>query len=136
MSVKKGFLFLVAFAAFGCVPGESQVVGRWKGDVKLTEQERQAPFSNLANGLASSVSLNVKSDHTFEMTALVVPVEGTWAMSGNRVTFTPKEVFGYKDTRKSASNPFTLEIGSDGMSLRPVEEKNADSRLFFRKEPA
>ncbi|HEY0868616.1 MAG TPA: hypothetical protein VGE01_14625 [Fimbriimonas sp.] len=132
--MKHALVLAAALAAFGCTPTESMLVGRWEGDVRLAPPERQAPLSNLANGFAAAISLNVKPDHTFEMTAVLVPVEGTWKAEGRRVTFTPNEVFGYKGNDPANQGPFTLELSPDGRTLQPAVKSDRESRLFFRRE--
>jgi hypothetical protein len=127
--VKQAWIFGIAAVLAGCAPGEAALVGKWKGDVKMSETERQAPLANVATGLASSVTMDVAPDHTFRMTAMVMPIEGTWLMEGRRAVFTPKEVFGFK----RSDGPFTLELGPDGRSLTPVDPKQ-DRNWYFRKE--
>lgn len=115
----------VVLAAIGCAANESAVVGRWKGDVRMSDKAKAQPLSNLASGFAATLTLNLKADHTYEGMAFVAPVEGTWSMAGDRISLVPKKVLGFDAASANGrgknsfdpTKPSTLVF--DGKELRP-----------------
>jgi hypothetical protein len=129
--VKKALLALVAVIIVGCATPESQLVGKWEGDVEVSAEGQQVPFHEVASSLGKSFTMEIKEDGTFRMVAFIVPMEGTWQANGREVTFTPNEVLGFKGGQ---SGPFTLQLSSDGKALELGETTQPQSRFRFKKQ--
>jgi hypothetical protein len=86
-------LLLTFFAIVGCAPSlEKQVVGSWKIDSSQTkisgEQMKDEAMKKMAMAVLDSITLELKDDKSFDMTMLM-PLKGTWALTGNQITLTP-----------------------------------------------
>jgi hypothetical protein len=120
--------------------GPASVVGKYKAKVESPagqskDNPGQALGEGLANALASSMTLELKADHTFSMT-MIFPIEGTWSMSGSDVTLSPQSVMGMKpDEGKSKSNePMVFAASADGKTLTAKAEKPGEGKLTFVRE--
>jgi hypothetical protein len=140
-------------SGIGCKGGESAVVGKWKGEIKVAGS-KDDPGAKFAEALGSmmSMDLELKSDHTFAMTMMMLPIGGDWSMSDNSVTLTPKifmgmtkEEFEKKEKEKGgtftksadADKPIVLELQPDGTMVGQDQNsaKGPDSsKLVFTKK--
>jgi len=146
---------LLVLLIAGCkAGGEAAVVGNWSGALKIPEAKKDDPMAKMAEGFASmlSMDLELKADHKFKITMMMIPIEGDWAMSGNQVTLTPKTFLGmtaeeYKKTQAKSGNtmsqtqdpskPLVLELQSDGtMKMIDTEKKAtaAPGDMIFTKK--
>lgn len=133
-------LLLSLFVLAGCGGGlEKKVVGNWKvdtakstisGDKLKTEEDKK-----MAMAMMGAFSLELKEDKTFTMT-VVFPVNGKWALAGNKLTITPtlkegeKMSFGGKDTME-----FDVDASGESMSVS-MDENGMKGNLVFAKEAA
>jgi len=151
------FVLLVALLAGGCkAGGESAVVGKWKGQIKMDESKKDDPAAKMAEAFASMLTMDVemKSDHSFKLTVMMMPIEGSWSMSGSKVSLTPKTIAGLspeeyqKQQAKSGGSlsktssgdfdkPLNLELQPDGKTMKMVKDGAAPSGggdFVFTKE--
>ncbi|MEZ0327723.1 MAG: hypothetical protein ACAH95_17645 [Fimbriimonas sp.] len=91
--------------------------------------------TGIQRGLASSISLEIKEDKTFHMIAMVVPVDGTWALEGDKVTLTPKGVLGFSksDVGISTDRPMVFRVSGD--KLEPAGDTNGNRFRFLKEAP-
>lgn len=151
-------LCLLTLALVGCGSGSSEanVVGKWKGELKMPSLSKDDPMAKMAEGLMGMMAMNVefKADHKFTLTMMGMPIEGDWAMSGNTVTLTPTTVMGLtpeeakkkfkssgslSSSQDDPSKPIKLEMQSDGKTMKALDDngKPGDSskgELVFTKE--
>lgn len=158
MSPMKAFMFsllaIVAVALVGCKGGggETAVIGKWKGEIKLPEAKKDDPGAKMAEAFASmmSMDLELKADHKFTMTMMMFPIDGDWSMSGNRVSLVPKSVMGMtvEDFKKkqaasgsmskssdSPDKPIELELAGDGKTMKGIDTSSGakSGELVFTK---
>ncbi len=147
-------IVLFALLVAGCkAGGDAAVVGKWKGAVKMGDNgKKDDPGAKMAEALASMMSMDVelKADHTFSLSMMMMPIEGSWSMSGNRVSLTPKTVagmspedFNKKNSSKgslqqtsSFDKPLELELQPDGKTMKAVSEKPSTdgTEMIFTKQ--
>lgn len=120
---------------------ESKLVGKWKGQIEMPEAKKDDPAAAMAQAFGSMMSMEIEflKDKTFKMMAMIVPVEGTWTVSGNKITATPTKVMGMSvdDAKKMATEqaqkngqslsvsddinkPIDIEISPDGKTLTMI----------------
>lgn len=146
LSVLAGCGEIVARAA------HPNIVGHWEGRARLKPEEKQEPFSNLANGFAASCTLDLTDDHKFHLMAVVIPIDGTWEQKGDEVLLHATQVLGYRDNRPmgktstpatatetpsvtiQSNGPIHLRLDPNGSKLTPVDDKELDE-FVFEKHP-
>jgi len=156
MSSMRAFVFsvLVVFAVslIGCkAGGETAVVGKWKGQIKMEESKKDDPGAKFAEALAGmmAMDLELKADHKFTMSMMMINLEGDWSMSGSRVTLVPKTVMGmsvedYKKKETASGTmsktngpdkPMELELQGDGKTMKGVDPDSSSkgAELVFTK---
>ncbi len=147
-------LSLAAILLAGCGANkEAALVGKWKGDMKMSAEDEKNPMAAMAKSMMGNLSIEFKKDHNFTMT-MIFPVEGTWALEGDTVKCTPTKMMGMTidDVKKqqavaAKSNPTlakaqqdpgkTLELkeSADGKTLTMVDTTGkSKSALTFTKE--
>src|SRR5688572_13160664 len=89
-----GFLLLGILGALvlGCAAGG--VVGKYKAEIQMSEADKKNPAAGMAAGLAASITLELKADNTFVLSAMMFPMEGTYTVSGDIVDMKPTKVMG------------------------------------------
>jgi hypothetical protein len=140
------FACLVALALVGCKGGEANLVGRWKGEIKLPEKDKNDPMAKMAEGFLSMLSfdLELKADHKYTMTVFIIPMEGTWAMSGNKVVLTPTLIMGMtpeeakkeQEKQKAANPTMAKQGGGEEFMDGPLELEVIDGKTMKLIPPA
>ncbi len=139
---------------------EEKVVGKWTGKVTMPETKKDDPAAKMAEAFAGmmNMTLEVKKDKTFAMTAMIVPVEGTWAVSGDKLVCTPTKVMGMTidEAKKMAdeqakkqgaalgtkademNKPMEFVVSADGKTLtaKNTTGKATEGELIFKKDGA
>jgi hypothetical protein len=124
---------VLLLGALGCGTSESSVVGTYTGEA-MEQKSAGNIANNVFRGLASSMSLDIKADKTFHMVATVIPVDGTWVLSGDTVTLTPERVLGVGGSDVPAANSKVMKFRVKDGALEPLEV-NAENRFrFIRKK--
>lgn len=90
----------------GCGATETNVVGNYKGEL-TADSTGSTAGDNLKRGMVSSMSVELKEDHSFVFTMAVIPINGTWTLKGSTVECTPKGAFGVSG---SAGKPFLFNV--------------------------
>ncbi len=91
---------------------------------------------SLAKGFVSSVTVDIKPDHTFQMT-MVFPLEGNWSVSGNQLTLNFTKVMGMDATKSGGSQkPAVFTISPDGNTLVPQEQGKSSFDFVLQKTPS
>lgn len=121
-----GLGVVAALMLAGCASEsvESKLVGKWKGQIEMPEAKKDDPAAAMAQAFGSMMNMEIEflKDKTFKMTAMIVPIEGTWTVSGNKITATPTKVMGMSvdDAKKMASD----QAKKDGQSLSVSDDMN------------
>lgn len=89
-------VFVLGLALAGCGTPESKLIGKWKGEVVLSDKAKSDPMSAVAQGMVSMLDpqLDLKPDHTFTLYLSIMPIDGTWSYDGATVTLTPNKYGG------------------------------------------
>lgn len=147
---------LLVLVLVGCKSGgEAAVIGKWKSEIKV-DSSQTGPGAQLLQAIGGmAMDVEFKSDHKYRMTvAAMIPIEGDWSMSGNRVTLTPKTIMGMsvEDAVKQAkqknpsamamagpsqqTQPMLLDLQSDGKTMKAVINKPeaAGTEITFTKQ--
>ena len=126
---------LIAFLALclalvGCNHGGS-VVGKWTGTMVADPGYENDPGFKMAEGFAKSISFDLKADKTFDGTMLL-PVSGTYEVSGSTVTLTPKSVMGIDASKgnegKADSKPMIATMAPDGKTMSMESNASSDQK--------
>lgn len=125
---------ILAITLSGCKNPSQEVVGHWTLDAEKSSNGNLELKNNpLANQFAKTVSLDIKPDKTFSLTILL-PVGGTYTMSGDTINFHVDTVFGYKNPDPKAaadtSKDLTGTLSPDGKSISVDDKKG---KLVFIK---
>lgn len=131
--MKAVWLGTLALLVVGCsAVTETTVVGKYKG-VVLEDKGAGTIANNLASGLASSMSVEIKPDNTFHMVMAVVPVDGKWSLDGATLTLTPDKVLGIgrSDVPVGSAKPMKFRVVEG--RLEP-SSTGPESRFRFVKE--
>ncbi|MBC8063992.1 MAG: hypothetical protein H7Y17_04125 [Chlorobia bacterium] len=151
------FLCVVAIATVGCkgAPSQSNLVGKWKGEVKMPATTKDDPMAKMGEAMLGmfTFDLELKAENKFTLTMVFIPIEGEWSMSGNVVTLTPKTVMGLtpdefaKEQAKQKNNttsktedmrkPIRLEVQADGKSMKALDDlggQKSQGDLIFTKQ--
>jgi len=138
----------VALTLAGCAASpEKQVVGKWKGSVTLPPNMAKDPRAGMLKGMFSNLTLEVKEDKKFTLT-MMVPIEGTWSVSGKSLTLQPTKIMGMdvkqaqemaKKQGRSATSmdkPMKMTLSEDGKTLTAEnpESSQGGSMTFTRDE--
>ncbi|MBI1757437.1 MAG: hypothetical protein HYR64_10060 [Fimbriimonas ginsengisoli] len=141
--------FAVALVLAACGPAlETKLVGKWKGDLKLTKEQASNPGFQALIGL---LSLNLAADKTFKMD-MGAPMEGKWALDGKQIKLTMLKMGGKSvDEIKSGlakagkakeaedfSKPLVLNLSDDAteLTIAPEQAKQMGplSSMSFKKQ--
>lgn len=119
---------MVALAALVLAGCKSQsVVGRWNGALASSADSKNLG-SQFAQKAMGQVSLDLKSDHTFNL-KMLFPFEGTWEQSGSTVSLKVTKMMGQSvdDLKKVAAaggqetsgldKSMVLSLSPDGRTL-------------------
>lgn len=110
---------------------EEKVVGKWTGNMKMPEAKKDDPAAAMAQAFGSmmKMDLELKKDKTFAMTAMIIPIEGTWAISGNKVIATPTKVMGMAiDEAKKLAADQAKKQGT-ALAAKQADEMNKPMEL-------
>lgn len=131
---------LAIFVLAGCGENlEKKVVGTWKVDAvksQLTgEKVKTENDKKMMMAMMQTVSIDIKEDKSFAM-EIIFPVNGTWALSGNKLTLTPKlkegETFGF-----GGKNTMDFDVDASGASMSAtIDDKEMGGTLVMAKETA
>lgn len=147
-------LSLLALVLVGCGTSQQSLIGKYKGEIKMSEADKDNPMAKMAEAMMSMMSfdLELKEDNKFTMMLMAIPVDGDWSLSGKTITLTPKTVMGLSPeefekqnnkgsatTAKSGNmdKPIRLEVQSDGKSLKAIDdfggEKSPGDMIFVKQ---
>lgn len=151
-------LALIALVGCGSVggPKKEDLVGTWEGKIDMPADQKDNPFAKMAEAMAT-MTLEVKSDDTFSLAIMGMPIAGKYAFAAESrtLTLTPESFMGMSmaDVQKEAekggkgdalkandpSEPMVLKLSQDGKELL-LEDTGPDGQpanmTFVRKEPA
>lgn len=150
-------LSLLAVLLVGCSGASQQsLVGKYKGEFKMPEAEKDNPMAKMAEGMMGlfSFDLELKAENKFTMTVMMMPIGGDWSLSGKTITLTPKTVMGLtpeefekQNAKKGGTSttakegtldkPIRLEVQEDGKSLKAIDNVGGDKapgELIFVKQ--
>lgn len=160
-------IFALAAVCFVSLAGckkslDSQVVGKWEGKMTMTAEQEKNPMAKMMESMMK-MSLDVKPDKTFSMTVAMLPFEGNWDTSSDKLNLHVTKVMGMdkaaltaqaekakgKDFKASDMDkfdkPMVLSLAGDGKSMT-VDDKGVmsakegapDGAISFTKtaEPA
>jgi len=148
---------LLALILAGCSgTSEASLIGKWKGAPKMPEAKKDDPMAKFGEAMMSmfSFDLELKEKNEFTMMVAIIPISGTWSVSGNTVTLTPKTVMGLtpeefqkenqknNPTAKSSGDPtkpIRLEVLPDGKSMKALDDMGGgggpdSGELIFTKQ--
>ncbi len=156
--MKRGFGYLGAVSVallllvVGCSSNlEQKLVGKYKGEIGMDpKSEKDDMAAAFAKALLGNLSLELKADKTFSM-SIMVPVEGTWSVSGDRLLLKVSKAMGMsvEDLEKGAASegkpaadleqmkePLEFSVSSDGKTLTAIPKKGQEGQgdLVFKRE--
>jgi hypothetical protein len=116
-------LATMALLLAGCSSSPS-VVGKWKVDVSQEPADNSpggALAKSLAEGLAKSMTLELKEDKTFAMT-MIFPMSGTYSVDGHNLKLHMTSVMGMDPSKMQGANQSSNQdmmatISDDGSKL-------------------
>src|SRR5690348_3497544 len=88
------FFALVAFAILGCGPGNERVVGKWSGNLQLSEEDiARAPAMSYEekekikrDAEGKTITLEIREDGTYTLNGFDgFPVTDTWVFEGKYI---------------------------------------------------
>lgn len=138
----KGFVgvILAVLVLAGCGGGlEKKLVGSWKVDTEKTQmggdKVKTEADKKMMMGMMSTITLDIKEDKTFEM-KVFFPINGTWALNGNKLVLTPKlkegEKFGF-----GGKNTMDFDVDASGASMSSVStDAEMPGTLVMSKNPS
>ena len=152
-SICVGVLAAITIAGCGGV-SEKDVIGNWTGKVDRSSSSVAAGdnvpegMEAIANAMAEMLSfdLEIKKDHTFKLTMMFIPMEGSWELKGNEVILTTESMFGMSadDVARMGGQggtapdqePMVLRVSKDRKTMTTVDPSGATSGelLFTRKD--
>lgn len=119
--------FVLVVAAVGC-KGTMNVVGKYKAQIEMSEEDKKNPMAAMAQGMAESMTLELKDDRTFAMT-MMLPIEGTYTVEGSTLTLTPTKMMGMslsemqKQNPGAESEPLRFNVTDGGKTLTAIPDK-------------
>ena len=88
---------------------EKAVVGKYHLDLNTDKmQAKEKAAADMMKGMLTGVSMDIKADHTINMSAMGKDETGTWKIDGDKLKITPK---GQKEG--------TFEVKDGGKTLIP-----------------
>lgn len=171
------FVVVLALAAFGCsskdstvtgagsgsgsgaasgsgggdASSTSDIVGKWKGDLKMPETSKDDPMAKMGEAMAQmflgNLTLEFLEGGKFKLTMMGMPVEGSVSRKGNEIELKPEMVLGMtvEEARKmNAENkgaeimkndePMLGTISADGteIKLKGKSDKSGGEMVFKR----
>ncbi|HVL37910.1 MAG TPA: hypothetical protein VM328_00840 [Fimbriimonadaceae bacterium] len=134
MSNRAALFVALLLAVAGC-SGGTNVVGKYKAQLNVAAGKENDPAAAFAKGMAESMTLELKEDKTFTMTAMMFPVEGTYTVSGSTVTLNPTKIMGMDMSELAKKDPnlkkeneqMLLRIEDGGKTLVGVDDKQSGS---------
>ncbi len=121
------------------------LVGKWKGELKMPETSKDDPAAKLGEAFASmmlgSLSLEFKTEDTFSLSLMGIPVEGKVKRDGNKLTLTPETAMGMtveeakKQNPMAKTDPMEAEISADGkeITLKDKDSKPSEGVMVFKR---
>jgi len=101
-------------------PEEKEFVAHWTGKAEVAPGSIKGADKgqeDIAKAMLQSMELDLRKDNTFSMN-MVFELTGTWSVSGNTLTLTPKGIAGMDQGTPSGTNqPIVLTISADKTSL-------------------
>lgn len=106
--------------------------------------------AEMAKMMTDTMSLEMKDDGTFTLTALMMPVEGKWKRNGDSIDFMPEKAMGMSaaDIEAKAKaegktdikademlKPFTMTFSADGKLTRKGDKPDDPSMEFTKEAP-
>lgn len=131
----------MAFGVLGCKSSESDLIGRWDGQMQLDKSTSDNPMAKALEGMASaftSANLELKADKKFTLTLAMFPLEGTWRVEGGNVRLVVESVMGMtksevekmsksKEPNGPGAQDILLTIGNDRKTLTVSSKDMAGS---------
>lgn len=104
---------IVAIGVTGCSQSGSEVVGKWKPVVNLSDDQKNDPGWARRAAALQMMTIELTADHRF--TGMMM--EGTWELKGSTVQFQPEKVAGIDVKDMPESTRSKMKEGSMDMSL-------------------
>ncbi|MCH8274113.1 MAG: hypothetical protein IH851_04925 [Armatimonadetes bacterium] len=145
-----GILAAIAVAGCGGI-SEKDLIGSWTGELETpssggtaggegTPEAEQA----MADAFTAMMSfdLELKSDHKFTLTIMMIPMEGNWELEGDEVTLTIEKVSGMSvdeivkmggPEAAAGQEPMVLSISEDGKTMTAVDPSGESPEKFVFK---
>jgi hypothetical protein len=63
----------------GCGPSQQNMIGKWKGEVKMPEDKKDDPMAKMGEAMLGmfTMDLELKEENKFSLTMLFIPIAGT-----------------------------------------------------------
>jgi len=138
-------------ASGGGASATSDIIGKWKGDIKMPETNKDDPMAKMGEAMAQmflgNLTLEFVEGGKFKLTMMGMPVEGSVSRKGNEIELTPETVLGMtvEEARKmNAENkgaelmkndePMLGTISADGseITLKGKSDKSGGEMVFKR----
>ncbi len=139
-------MLAVAAMLVGCQGGLTQasLAGKYKGEMVIAESSKadannpaKALADSFGQGMASTMTLELKADGTFSMTAVFLPVEGKWTLEGDKVTLSPNKVTnvgGEGSVSTNIDQPLAFKASGGGKLLEPIGRNASEPQFRFKRE--
>jgi hypothetical protein len=127
---------------------QPDIVGKYRGEIQMPESSKDDPGAALAKGMADMMSgmmsLEILPENKFRMTAMGIPLDGSYTRSGDKLTLTATKIFGMtaadaaKNPDFKATNmdePIEAEVREDGKVIAFVPKSETGETTLFRRIP-
>lgn len=117
-------LVLLALVTVGCMNPESRVIGKWKGEIKLSDTANRLGGS-MARGMSGFLDpqIDLRPDKSFTLHLGPMPIEGTWQFSpsGKEILLNAKSYMGLNpgEVKKKSEEGMSRMMGSAPFGLMP-----------------
>jgi hypothetical protein len=130
--------------------GGPDIVGKWKGELKIPEASKDDPGAKLAEAMSSmmlgSLTLEFMPGDKFKLSMMGIPVEGTVKRNGLEMTLHPERAMGVdaEEMKKQNANfsgeDIQATISADGtkITLKGKDDKPEEGEMVFvraKEEP-
>ena len=111
----------------GCSNREAQLEGKWKLSNFSMPSGQNAKVVQMLNAMKSTISIEFKKDKNFSM-SMVVPIEGTWNLSGDALEMTTTKVMGM-DIGKARQSAIDQAKNNPALQ-KQIESQDSNSQNF------
>jgi hypothetical protein len=131
--------------ALGGCKSAPNVVGKWKGELKVESSSKEEPFAQMGEAFAKMLlgnpTLELEPGNRFKLTMMGIPIEGTYVQRGHDLELTAETAMGMtveevkKTDPKFAQEKLIGTISEDGVTITLVDKdaKPEEGKFVFTR---